>query len=246
MKKISFIICGLLLSSPLISSSIKIGLTTDAASYKHYTKEIGTGVFVGDGEQYQTDFPLLFQEPSAVAEFDKGALEVGAFLGVLFSTLTGDSSSDLKYIGNFMIGIYAMIAINSMFTLMPELYYTGKGTAPKDFDQKLKLGYIMLPIVLLYTINSQFMAGLGPYFGFLISARDKGDGFNEDVKDMTNGFDFGMKISALYRATSFLTVSLAFSKGFSDLQSSGSSNSFNKNQAFMLAVYYNLTHVILK
>jgi len=33
---------------------------------------------------------------------------------------------------------------------------------------------------------------------------------------------------------------------FSDLQSSGSSNSFNKNQAFMLAVYYNLTHVILK
>jgi len=33
-------------------------------------------VFVGDGEEYQTDFPLLFQEPSAVAEFDKGALEV--------------------------------------------------------------------------------------------------------------------------------------------------------------------------
>ena len=246
MKKISFIICGLLLYTQIFSSDIKIGLTTDAPTYKQYSNAMDFGVYVGDGVDYQTKYPMLFQEPSAAGSFDKDALEVGAFLGVLLSTFTGDSSDELKYIGNFMIGIYAMYAINSMFTIMPELYYTGKGTAPKDFDQKLKLGYIMLPIVLLYTINSQFMAGLGPYFGFLISARDKGDNFDDDVKDMTNGFDFGMKISALYRATSFLTVSLAFSKGFSDIQSSNSSNSFNKNQAFMLAVYYNLTHVINK
>ena len=128
-----------------------------------------------------------------------------------------------------------------MFSLMPELYYTGKGTDFKDFDNKLKLGYIMLPIVLLYHINTQFMVGLGPYFGFLLSAKDKNDDGSEDVKDNVSGFDFGMKISALYRATSFLTVSLAFSKGFSNIQSSGSSDQFN--QAFMLAVYYNLTHL---
>lgn len=244
MKKISFIICGLLLSSPLFSSGIKIGLTTDATSYKHYPKAMDAGVFVGDGEEYQTDFPLLFQEPSAVGEFDKGALEFGAFLGALMSTMTGDDSDVFGTLGNFMIGVYAMYAINSMFSLMPELYYTGKGANFKDYDNKLKLGYIMLPIVLLYHINAQFMVGLGPYFGFLLSAKDKDDDGSEDVKEHVSGFDFGMKISALYRATSFLTISLAFSKGFSDIQSSGSSDQFN--QAFMLAVYYNLTHVINK
>ena len=137
-----------------------------------------------------------------------------------------------------------MFAINTLFSIVPQLYYAGFGASVDEssIDQKLKLGYLVLPILVVYAITSQFRVGLGPYFGFLLSAKDKADDFDEDVKDFVSGFDFGVKLSVMYQVSSYLAFSLSFNRGFANIQGSGSFDQFN--QAFMISACYNLAHLL--
>lgn len=103
--------------------------------------------------------------------------------------------------------------------IMPELFYIGLGSkwASGSSDGSTRLGYIMLPIMLMYAITSNFMVGLGPYFAFLLSAKDKGDNFEQDIDDFVKGFDFGVKLGVYYKVSQYLTLGLSYFHGLSNI-----------------------------
>lgn len=261
MKKVVLLISTIVLSATVFASGIKVGLTTDPPTYKQYSKGMNLGVSVGDQptykhysestqvgvqvgnpEVYQAQLPFVFRKHEELSPIDKEAFKFGVMLGFLISSYSGDRTDDFKYAGNLLLGIYAMVAITAQFTVMPQLYYAALGTKFDGFDNRLATGYLMLPVLLYYTITSQFMVGLGPYLGLLLRARDKGPNSNEDVKDFVKGVDAGLKLAVMYQVSSYLTFSLSFSRGFVNIQDSDNFKQFN--QAFMATAFVNLTHLL--
>ena len=66
------------------------------------------------------------------------------------------------------LGGLAHIHINPHFAIQPELVYSMQGG--KDGNEKLKLNYINVPILLQYMTNEGFRLQTGPQLGFLTSA----------------------------------------------------------------------------
>ena len=127
---------------------------------------------------------------------------------------------------------------------MPELFYIGLGSkfSSGSFSSTLRLGYIMLPIMLMYAVTAKFMVGLGPYIGFLLSAKEKGDGFDDDVKDFVKGIDFGLKLGVYYQISTYLTLGLGYMHGFTNINDfSGQSEEYKDfNRVIMITACLNL------
>lgn len=246
MKKSIFIMMALFANSVLMASDIKVGLSADPPSYKIYSTDMNIGVQVGDALAYKAELPMIFMEESA-APMDEETFKWGIAMAFVLANIGGDFTDDNSFRGTFMFGVFAMYALTTQLYLLPSLYYIGLGTSFSDssFDVSLRLAYLMLPILVMYAITEQWKVGLGPYFGFLLSAKNKGDGVDQDVKDFVSGFDFGIKIAVMYKVSEYLSLSLGYLHGVTNLSDNNSSESFKQyNRAIMFAAYINLMALI--
>ncbi len=244
MKQLLLTACALLICNAMMASGIQLGLSVDKPTYKTYGDQVQLGVQVGDPETFKSEFPSVFDEEPALAPQDEETLKFGILAGFVMSTLGGDFSDQHDYRGSFLLGVYMLYAISANIMLMPELFYIGLGSkwANSSSDGSTRLGYIMLPIMLMYAITANLMVGLGPYIGFLISAKDKGDDFDEDIKDFVKGVDFGLKLGVYYKVSQYLTLGLSYFHGLANVndfeQSVESYDDFNR--AFALTACLSL------
>ena len=248
MKKWVLLLCTLPMCSVMLATGLELGLSAETPSYTTYSQSTSIGVQIGDSESYQAEFPNVFEDP-ALAPQDQGDLKFGILAGFLASTLGGEFSDEHDFRANFLFGVYALYAITATFMLMPELFYAGLGSkfSSSSFESTLRLGYIMLPIMLMYAITSQFMVGLGPYFGFLLSAKEKGSGFDDDIKDFISGFDFGVKLGVFYQVSNYLTLGLSYMHGFTNINDNEFSESFEDyNRVIALTACISLTALMAK
>ncbi|MBK6935845.1 MAG: PorT family protein [Chitinophagaceae bacterium] len=123
----------------------------------------------------------------------------GAKAGLNLYKFGGTDGSDLDFQKSkfsFHAGGFVNIPISSMFSVQPEVLYSGQGTKQEDNgDQMLwNLDYINVPLMLRYNNPVGFYAETGPEAGFLISAKVKvkaeGTDATEDIKDQMKGFNF--------------------------------------------------------
>ncbi len=246
MKKSVLIVMALLLNSALMASDIKVGLSAESPSYKIYSTDMNIGVQVGDAVAYKAELPRVFMEEPAVP-MDQETFEWGMALAFVLSNIGGDFTDDYSFRGNILFGVYALYALTAQLFFMPHLYYIGLGTSFSDssFDVSLRLAYILLPLLVMYAINDQWKVGLGPYFGFLLSAKNKGDGVDQDVKDFTSGFDFGIKVAVAYKLTEQFALGLSYLHGLSNIaDNEGSSNFDQYNRAILFTVYLNIAAIL--
>ena len=88
-------------------------------------------------------------------------------------------------------GGYLTIMLSEKFGIQPEVLYSGQGY--KQNGGTLAIDYITVPVIVRYNFTPIFSAHLGPQMGFLMSAKAKYDGADEeDMKDYFKGSDIGI------------------------------------------------------
>jgi hypothetical protein len=92
----------------------------------------------------------------------------------------------------------------------------------KSGDDKTTLSYINVPVMIQRYIKSTgFYFETGPQFGFLISAKDKVNGTETDVKSELKTFDFSLNFGLGYRFNSGLGVGARYGLGITPINKSG-------------------------
>jgi long-subunit fatty acid transport protein len=162
----------------------------------------------------------------------------GAKAGLNLSNLTGDAEGNSMKVG-FQVGGFAEIKISEKFAIQPELVYSAQGAKFEEeffgetFEFDLNLGYINVPVLAKYYVAEKFSLEAGPQVGFLISAKAKGEGESEDVKEDFNTLDFGFNLGAGFDVSENINLSLRYTAGLSNIaKDSGDQKVGNNNIAF--------------
>jgi hypothetical protein len=172
--------------------------------------------------------------------------DFGVTGGLLFSTIEGDLTETHSYVVGFSAGMYGITEIFYPLGLMVELYYAGLGTGFASIgDSKLHFNYLVLPVMFTYQFRPKFTLAVGPYFGFLLSAKDEGDDFKEDISELVNGLDVGVKIGIFYHLSEVVDFGVSFTRGFINTQSGDRVSEFKQyNQSVMFTTSINLTKIL--
>ncbi len=165
-------------------------------------------------------------------------LRMGAKGGVNFASIGGDDTEDMNARTSFHIGGLVEIPINEKFAIQPELLYSSQGAKEEyseiawgggkiQYDTKLKLDYINIPIMAKYYVIDGLSLEAGPQFGILVSAKTEievtqmGEGntqsFEDDVNDSYKNLDIGFGLGAGYRLNNGIFFSARYIIGISDV-----------------------------
>ena len=186
---------------------------------------------------------LLF---AAVAVFAFGAanaqeVKFGAKAALNLANLTGDVEDNSMKVG-FQIGGLVEIGVSEKFSVQPELVFSTQGAKFEEsfggvsYDYDLNLNYLNIPVMAKYYVAEGFSLEAGPQIGFLMSAKAKADGGDEDVKDSFNSTDFGLNFGAGYNVTENINLGLRYSLGLSNIvKEDGAGDVKNSNIAFAVA-----------
>lgn len=132
---------------------------------------------------------VMIMSLGAKAQNEVGQITVAPTVGLNLATVTGDGA---KSMAAFTVGATAEYGLSEGIGLSAGVMYSMQGA--KLGDEKLKLGYINIPILANYYIweGLAIKAGLQP--GIMLSA--KWDG--EDVKEGCNSFDLAIPVGVSY------------------------------------------------
>lgn len=148
------------------------------------------------------------------------------------------SNSDLNSKAGFYGGVFANIPVAKDFSVQPEVLYSGMGGKDKsNSNVKLNMDYIAVPVMLQYNLIPNLYVEAGPQFGFLISAKGKGNGVSVDVKDNLKTFDFGIGLGAGYYFTQNIGVNVRYTAGLSDVPKNNTGDA-SRNGVFQFGVAY--------
>ncbi len=188
---------------------------------------------------------LLFVAVLAVSAFAVNA-QHGFKAGLNMSNFGGDdadiSGFDKKSLLGFYGGVYYNIACGETFSFQPELVYSGQGVKYEygGEEAKIVLGYINLTPLARFNTSSGFFVGVGPQFGFLMSAKTKADGEDdEDIKDDVKGIDIAAAIAAGYELASGFGFYARYNHGFIKLDDTSSEEKVF-NRVFQIGLRYTL------
>jgi opacity protein-like surface antigen len=189
----------------------------------------------------------------------------GIKAGANYAKLTSDMDPD--YIFGFHAGLVAEYKLTSQFALQPELLYSLEGAkAEMDFregefffssEEKIKLGYINLPVMAKYYVTPALSFEAGPQIGFLISGESEyeiasnfdefeiDESGTEDIRDEVKKISFGLNFGLGYDISSSLFVQARYHLGLSDISDyDEQDDEFEvdfeeiKNQSFQLSLGY--------
>lgn len=191
---------------------------------------------------------LHVRDSTGTGNSSTGIWNFGVLGGFLFSTIEGEFTENHSYIGNFSGGVYGSTGLFPPLDIRLELYYASIGTGFASVaDSKRHLNYLILPILLDYQFKPAVSLGLGPYFGFLINAKDEGDDFTEDITDLIARLDVGVKIGVFFHVSKKLDLGVTFNRGFINTQRGGRAGTIKHyNQSIMFTLGLDLFEVSKK
>ena len=174
----------------------------------------------------------------------------GAKAGLNFASMTGDDAEGLDGRTSFHLGVTAEIAVSDVFSIQPELLYSGQGYTDSgeintidgdvNIDVAGRVDYLNLPIMVKYYASDSFSLEFGPQIGFLLSAEQEIEGGlsqTDDLKDALKSTDFALNLGAGYKLDSGLNFGLRYSIGMTDVPDADSDGF--KHSVLQLSVGYN-------
>lgn len=173
----------------------------------------------------------------------------GVKAGMNVSSLSKDAGlEDQKSKIGFNAGVFATIPVAESFSIQPEVLYnqlgakvdskneyTLAGITTKNVESySTKFDYISVPVMFQYNFVPNFYVEAGPEFGFMISAKNKGDrtttvtngtnvstntaSYTENInKDNLSTFNFGIGLGAGYYFTDNLGITARYTAGVTDV-----------------------------
>lgn len=173
----------------------------------------------------------------------------GIKAGMNVASLSKDAGlEDQKSKIGFNAGVFVNIPVAESFSIQPEVLYNQLGAKVESRDEftvggtttrnvesySTNLDYISVPLMFQYNFIPNFYLEAGPEFGFMISAKNKGDrttttttgsttststaSYTDDInKDNLNTFNFGVGIGAGYYFTDNIGVTARYTAGVTDV-----------------------------
>ncbi len=158
--------------------------------------------------------------------------------GLNISSLRGDavSNSDVTSLFGGNLGFAAAIPAGTNFFVQPEVKFSQEGAKSQNFDSKLFLNYVNVPLMLKYKGNSGLFGEVGPQVGFLISAKNKTPNVSIDVKDSYKSTNFSAVGGLGYFLDENVSVGLRYALGLSNILENN--NSDVKSSTFSVNLHY--------
>lgn len=149
------------------------------------------------------------------APLAKGIIGKGIKAGVTLGNFAGADADGLGETKKMSLGFggggFITYGFTPMFAIQPEVLFMTKGVKYEedggDGTDKFKLSYIEVPVLLKVmpqmqgNVKPNFFAG--PFVGFLMSAKDKAEGWTDaedngdfDIKDDMKSIEFGLAVGA--------------------------------------------------
>ena len=168
-------------------------------------------------------------------------INFGAKAGVNYSTFMGEGAdASGALIGPHAGGLVNFAATNDQgffkYVVQAEILYSMQGA--KSGNDKTALSYINVPIMVQRYIDaSGFYIETGPQAGFLITAKQKVDGSQTDVKSELKTFDFSVNFGLGYRFKQGIGIGARYGLGITPINKSESWYDF-KNAVISAGLFY--------
>lgn len=180
---------------------------------------------------------LMISSASAQHTSRHSAFGIKGGLNVYNLETDPDNNFDSKV--GFNAGFLGHVHLNTNWALQPEITYSGQGAKLNSpgFDQKLKLNYINVPVLVQYMFDNGFRIEAGPQVGFLVNAKAEINDVETDVKDFYKTVDFGIGAGLSYvHPASGVGIDARYNLGLSNI--SEDDNAEVKNRGFQVGVFY--------
>jgi len=158
-------------------------------------------------------------------------VQFGVKGGVNFSTINSDNFDSFESKTCMHFGVVAEIPISANFSFQPEILYSCQGADYSEdysefditvkstnatFEGTVKLNYINLPLMAKFYVSEGFSLEVGPQVGFLLSATDEGEGYDDDIKEYIKGLDIGANVGLGYKLEGGLNFGARYTLGLTD------------------------------
>jgi len=186
---------------------------------------------------------MMVATVAAKAQFEPGTFTLQPKVGVTLATI---SSDDSKFKFGMAAGIEGQYQLNNWFGLSAAVMYSQQGAKAKNYDMKLNMEYINIPVMAKFYVTKGLSLNVGVQPGFMTKAKAKGEGRNVDVKSNCNKVDFSIPMSVAYEFENGLTFEARYTTGLTNVGKDAFDSSHsswdkayqNKNEVFMLTVGY--------
>jgi hypothetical protein len=127
--------------------------------------------------------------------------------GANIYTIKGDDFKEegFKNQVGFHAGAFYQFPVAELFSIQPEVLYSGEGIRYKDEDltADIHFKYINVPVMFQFVTPSGLFAETGPQVSFLLSGESKyketgGDKYEEDIKEDMKSTSFSWGVGAGY------------------------------------------------
>ena len=174
-----------------------------------------------------------------IAAITYAQVNFGLKAGVNFASWTGADAGGSSTLTGFYAGGLVNIPISPMFSVQPELLYSGEGAKETGGDNKVSTGYINIPLLLQYNSSpvSGFFAETGPQLGLLISAKSKNNGASVDVKSSFKSTAVSWALGLGYKFAEGLGFGARYTFGLTKLPSETGNGTNVKQNVISVGVF---------
>ena len=158
-------------------------------------------------------------------------LKFGVKGGLNLSNLVGDDVENTDIRTGIYLGGFLNKPLNDHLSFQPELIFSMQGAKGEDGfsnnDLTFKLSYLNVPLLLKLQLGSTDKVHLfaGPQLGFVLKSeieQEQGDMSGaQDVKDQTNGVDFGLNFGLSFVVSDNMSLDVRYNRGLSKIFEEG-------------------------
>lgn len=179
-------------------------------------------------------FIAVFSLASFFLHAQNPSVNFGIKGGLNVASLNVVNGVDFNSLASAHLGALAHIHVTSHFAVQPELFISGQGG--KDGNEKIKLIYMNIPLLLQYMTGNGFRLHTGPQLGVLLSAKDKIGSVETDIKNDFKSVDFSWVFGASYLFPgSGLGIDARYALGISNINEG---NTTVQNRVFAIGLFY--------
>ena len=166
---------------------------------------------------------------------DAQEIKFGAKAGLNLAYVTGDDTEDVTPNTDFHFGVMAEWKISDKFALQPEVIYSGQGADTNiDSERVVSLNYLNVPIMGKYYVTKGLSLEAGPQIGFLLYTEGGSINFEDALKSIDLGVNFGVG----YKLDNGLNFSARYNLGLSNIIDLDGVSDKIRNGVFQLSVGY--------
>ena len=177
---------------------------------------------------------LMLMSVGAFAQQATGTFSIIPKAGINLSNVAGDVSGNSIKIG-LVAGAEAMYQVNPLIGLSAGLLYSMQGCEGEN-SAKANYDFLNIPVLANFYVAPNFALKVGIQPALIVSAKEKNDKVEYDVKDYMQSITFDVPIGASYEISDFV-IDARYNLGLAKINKNGGSI---RNSVIQITVGYKI------